>query len=48
MRRKTLKNNLSKLSNPQKLALIDDEILSKRAEMLSLEQFENIFRIFFE
>ena len=48
MRRKTLKNNLSKLSKPQKLALIDEQILSKRAEMLSLEQFENIFRIFFE
>ena len=48
MRRKTLRNNLSKLENNEKMKEIDEAILSKRAETLSLEEFIQIFNVFFE
>lgn len=45
MRRKTLLNNLSSLYPKEKLmATFDKEFLSKRAEMLSLEEFVEVYK----
>ena len=48
MRRKTLKNNLSGLNiSKEKLALVSQSLLSARPEELSIEQFIDIYKNFF-
>lgn len=47
MRRKTLKNNLSKVVSGDKLSKLPEEKLSLRPEMLTLEDFVEIYRIFY-
>lgn len=48
MRRKTLKNNLAKFLNGEKMAKIPPQMLSFRPENLSLDDFVGLYRIIYQ
>lgn len=48
MRRKTIKNNLSKFLNVEKINKIPPQILSLRPENLSLDDFVGLYRIIYQ